>query len=293
MKYQKIRGTADLLPNETNKWQYVENKIEDLLEKYSYQEIRLPIFEQFELFARGVGETSDIVSKEMYEFYDRGDRHLALRPEGTAGVVRAYVENKIYGPEHHKPVKYYYTGPMFRFERPQSGRMRQFHQIGVEVYGSNNPAVDVETMALAMDIFKSFGIKDLTLVINSLGNTESRLAYREALIDFLTPHFEELSDDSKERLHKNPLRVLDSKDKKDQEIVKEAPSVLDYLDENSKKHFEEVKNMLELLEVSYEVDPNMVRGLDYYNDTIFEIMTNDQILEPTQRFVLVDVMISW
>ena len=275
MKYQKIRGTADFLPEETNKWQYVENKIEDLLEKYSFQEIRLPIFEQFDLFARGVGETSDIVSKEMYEFYDRGDRHLALRPEGTAGVVRAYVENKIYGPEHHKPVKYYYTGPMFRFERPQSGRMRQFHQIGVEVYGSNNPAIDVETMTLAMDIFKSFGIKDLTLVINSLGNTESRLAYREALIDFLTPHFDELSDDSKERLHKNPLRVLDSKDKKDQEIVKNAPSVLDYLDENSKKHFEDVKDMLELLEISYEVDPNMVRGLDYYNDTIFEIMTND------------------
>lgn len=275
MKYQKIRGTADFLPEETNKWQYVESKIEYLLEKYSYQEIRLPVFEQFELFARGVGETSDIVSKEMYEFYDRGDRHLALRPEGTAGVVRAYVENKIYGPEHHKPVKYYYTGPMFRFERPQSGRMRQFHQIGVEVYGSNNPAVDVETMALAMDIFKSFGIKDLTLVVNSLGNTASRLAYREALIGFLIPHFEELSEDSKERLHKNPLRVLDSKDKKDQEIVKNAPSVLDYLDEDSKKHFEEVKDMLELLEISYEVDPNMVRGLDYYNDTIFEIMTND------------------
>lgn len=275
MKYQKIRGTADFLPEESNKWQHVENKIEDLLEKYYYQEIRLPIFEQFELFARGVGETSDIVSKEMYEFYDRGDRHLALRPEGTAGVVRAYVENKIYGPEHHKPVKYYYTGPMFRFERPQSGRMRQFHQIGVEVYGSNNPAVDVETMALAMDIFESFNIEDLTLVINSLGNNESRLAYREALIDFLTPHFEELSEDSKERLHKNPLRVLDSKDKKDQEIVKDAPSVLDYLDEASKKHFEDVKDMLELLEIPYEIDTNMVRGLDYYNDTIFEIMTND------------------
>lgn len=214
MKYQKIRGTADFLPEESTKWQHVEGKIQNLLEKYYYKEIRLPIFEQFDLFARGVGETSDIVSKEMYEFHDRGDRHLALRPEGTAGVVRAYVENKIYGPEHHKPVKYYYTGPMFRFERPQSGRMRQFHQIGVEAYGSKNPAIDVETMALAMDIFNSFEIKDLSLVINSLGNTESRIAYREALIDFLTPHFDELSEDSQERLHKNPLRVLDSKNKK-------------------------------------------------------------------------------
>lgn len=275
MKYQKIRGTADFLPEESTKWQHVEGKIQDLLEKYYYKEIRLPIFEQFDLFARGVGETSDIVSKEMYEFHDRGDRHLALRPEGTAGVVRAYVENKIYGPEHHKPVKYYYTGPMFRFERPQSGRMRQFHQIGVEAYGSKNPAIDVETMALAMDIFNSFEIKDLSLVINSLGNTESRIAYREALIDFLTPYFDELSDDSQERLHKNPLRVLDSKNKKDQEIVKGAPSVLEYLDEESSAHFEQVKTMLDLLEIPYVIDSNMVRGLDYYNDTIFEIMTND------------------
>lgn len=275
MKFQKIRGTADFLPETTAKWQHVEKKIETLLDQYYFKEIRLPIFEQFELFARGVGETSDIVSKEMYDFYDKGERHLSLRPEGTAGVVRAYVENKIYGPEHHKPVKYYYNGPMFRFERPQSGRMRQFHQIGVEVYGSNNPAVDVETMALAMDIFQSFEIKDLSLVINSLGNTDSRLAYRKALIEFLEPHFDQLSEDSQSRLHKNPLRVLDSKDKGDQKIVKDAPSVLDYLDEESSAHFKEVQEMLELLEISYEIDSNMVRGLDYYNDTIFEIMTND------------------
>lgn len=275
MRYQKIRGTADFLPEETNKWQYVENQIESILKKYFYHEIRLPIFEQFELFARGVGETSDIVSKEMYEFYDKGDRHLALRPEGTAGVVRAYVENKIYGPEHHKPVKYYYNGSMFRFERPQSGRMRQFHQMGVEVYGSKNPAVDVETMTLAMEIFESFGIKDLSLVINSLGNNESRKAYREALIEYLSPHFDNLSEDSQERLHKNPLRVLDSKDRKDQEIVKNAPSVLDYLDDSSQIHFNEVKEMLEYLEIPYVIDTNMVRGLDYYNDTIFEVITHD------------------
>ena len=275
MKYQKIRGTADFLPEETNKWQYVEAKIEEILKKYYFHEIRLPIFEQFELFARGVGETSDIVSKEMYDFQDKGDRHLALRPEGTAGVVRAYVENKIFGPEHHKPVKYFYNGPMFRFERPQSGRMRQFHQIGVEVYGTKNPAIDVETMHLAMEIFQNFGIKDLSLVINSLGNTESRIAYREALIAYLEPHFDELSEDSQQRLHKNPLRVLDSKDRKDKEIVKDAPSILEYLDEASTKHFEEVKEMLDYLEVPYEIDTNMVRGLDYYNDTIFEVITND------------------
>ena len=275
MKYQKIRGTADFLPEETNKWQYVEAKIEEILKKYYFHEIRLPIFEQFELFARGVGETSDIVSKEMYDFHDKGDRHLALRPEGTAGVVRAYVENKKFGPEHHKPVKYFYNGPMFRFERPQSGRMRQFHQIGVEVYGTKNPAIDVETMHLAMEIFHNFGIKDLSLVINSLGNTESRIAYREALIAYLEPHFDELSEDSQQRLHKNPLRVLDSKDRKDKEIVKDAPSVLEYLDEASTKHFEEVKEMLDYLEVPYEIDTNMVRGLDYYNDTIFEVITND------------------
>lgn len=275
MKYQKIRGTADFLPEETNKWQYVEAKIEEILKKYYFHEIRLPIFEQFELFARGVGETSDIVSKEMYDFHDKGDRHLALRPEGTAGVVRAYVENKIYGPEHHKPMKYFYNGPMFRFERPQSGRMRQFHQIGVEVYGTKNPAIDVETMHLAMEIFQNFGIKDLSLVINSLGSTESRIAYREALIAYLEPHFDELSEDSQQRLHKNPLRVLDSKDRKDKEIVKDAPSVLEYLDEASTKHFEEVKKMLDYLEVPYAIDTNMVRGLDYYNDTIFEVITND------------------
>lgn len=275
MKYQKIRGTADFMPEVTNKWQYVEHQIESILKKYYYQEIRLPIFEQFELFARGVGETSDIVSKEMYEFYDKGNRHLALRPEGTAGVVRAYVENKIYGPEHHKPVKFYYNGPMFRYERPQSGRMRQFHQIGVEVYGSKNPAVDVETMTLAMEIFESFGIKDLSLVINSLGSNESRRAYREALIEYLTPYFDELSKDSQERLHKNPLRVLDSKDKRDREIVADVPSVLDYLDEGSQKHFDEVKEMLEYLDIPYVIDTNMVRGLDYYNDTIFEVITND------------------
>lgn len=275
MNYQKLKGTADFLPEETKKWLYIEDKAKKILSRYRFKEIRTPIFEQFELFARGVGETSDIVSKEMYEFYDKGNRHIALRPEGTAGVVRAYVENKLYGPEYSKPQKYYYICPMFRYERPQSGRMRQFHQLGVEVFGSENPATDVETMALAIDLFKAFGLKNLKLIINSLGSSESRKAYRQALIDYLEPHLDELSQDSKDRLYKNPLRVLDSKDRKDKEIVKGAPSILDYLDEESKIHFESVKEQLKTLGIAFEIDTNMVRGLDYYNDTIFEIMTED------------------
>ncbi|WP_423189397.1 histidine--tRNA ligase [Alkalibacterium sp. f15] len=273
MNYQKLKGTVDILPDESEKWQVVEQQARAILSNYQFKEIRTPLFEKFDLFARGVGETSDIVSKEMYDFKDKGDRHIALRPEGTAGVVRAYVENKLYAPEYHKPMKLYYIGSMFRYERPQSGRQRQFNQVGVEVFGSKNPAVDVETMALAMDLFKSFGIEDLKLVINSLGDAESRLKYREALIAYLEPHFDELSNDSKERLYKNPLRVLDSKDKKDKVLVADAPSVLDFLNEKSKQHFEAVKEMLEDLSIPYEIDKNMVRGLDYYNDTIFEVMT--------------------
>ena len=275
MNYQKIKGTPDFLPEDTKKWQDVENKAKVVLSRYQFKEIRTPIFEQFELFARGVGETSDIVSKEMYDFVDKGKRHIALRPEGTAGVVRSFVENKLYGPEHHKPLKFYYIAPMFRYERPQKGRMRQFHQLGVEVFGSSNPATDVETMALAMDLFRAFGLDNLKLVINSLGSTESRKKYRKALIEYLEPFADELSKDSKERLHKNPLRVLDSKDRNDQQIVQGAPSILDYLDETSKAHFETVKDYLNMLGIDYTIDSNMVRGLDYYNDTIFEIMTED------------------
>lgn len=275
MNYQKLKGTADLLPEDTKKWQVIEEKAKSLLKKYQFNEIRTPMFEQLELFARGVGETSDIVTKEMYDFRDKGDRHIALRPEGTAGVVRSYVENKLYGPEYHKPTKLFYIGPMFRYERPQSGRQRQFHQLGVEVFGSRNPAVDVETMVLSMDLFKQYAITDLKLVINSLGSNESRQQYREALIAYLEPYFEQLSKESQERLYKNPLRVLDSKDKKDKEIVKEAPSILDYLDESSLEHFKTVRDMLTDLNIPFIIDSNMVRGLDYYNDTIFEVITTN------------------
>ncbi|MFD1672175.1 histidine--tRNA ligase [Agrilactobacillus yilanensis] len=273
MKYQRPKGTADILPGESEKWQYVESTVRQIFNRYRFAEIRTPMFESYEVFSRSSGETSDIVTKEMYDFEDKGHRHIALRPEGTAGVVRAFVENKLYGPEHNKPYKVYYMGPMFRYERPQSGRQRQFHQIGVEAFGSDSPVVDVEVMAMAMEILKSFNIKNMKLAINTLGDPETRKAYHQALVDFLKPHFDELSEDSKVRLEKNPLRVLDSKDPKDKEIVKDAPSILDYLTEAAQQHFTTVKALLDDLGIAYDVDTTMVRGLDYYNHTIFEVMT--------------------
>ncbi|MEJ6400699.1 histidine--tRNA ligase [Nicoliella lavandulae] len=278
MKYQKPKGTADILPGATEKWQYIEETARMLFSDYRYREIRTPMFENYEVFSRTSGDTSDIVTKEMYDFYDKGDRHITLRPEGTAGVVRAFVENKLYGPEHQKPVKLYYMGPMFRYERPQSGRLREFHQIGVEAFGSDAPSLDVEVIAMALDLLQHFGISDLKVAINTLGDTESRDAYRKALIDYLEPHFDELSDDSKERLHKNPLRVLDSKDPKDQKFVENAPKILDYLTDDAKHHFDQVRTLLDSLDINYEVDPEIVRGLDYYNHTIFEIMANAKSL---------------
>ena len=277
MAYQRPKGTADIMPEESYKWQYIEETAKDILERYRFSEIRTPLFEAFELFERGVGESSDIVSKEMYDFYDKGERHITLRPEGTASAVRAFVENKYYGPDHQKPQKYYYVGPMFRYENPQGGRMRQFHQLGVESFGSQNPQSDVEIMILAMDYFKALGIKDISLVINSLGDTESRSKYRDALVEYLTPYADQLSEDSKVRLEKNPLRILDSKSRTDQEIIKEAPSILDFLTEESKAHFNEIIALLEAEEINYKVDHTMVRGLDYYTDTVFEIMLNDEI----------------
>ena len=209
----------------------------------------------------------------MYDFYDKGDRHITLRPEGTAPVVRSYVENKLFAPEVQKPSKFYYMGPMFRYERPQAGRLRQFHQIGVECFGSSNPATDVETIAMAAHFLKEIGIQGVKLHLNTLGNPESRAAYRQALIDYLTPLKETLSKDSQRRLEENPLRVLDSKEKEDKVAVENAPSILDFLDEESQAHFDAVRQMLENLGVDYIIDTNMVRGLDYYNHTIFEFIT--------------------
>ena len=273
MKLQKPKGTQDILPADSAKWQYVENVARETFKKYNYGEIRTPMFEHYEVISRSVGDTTDIVTKEMYDFHDKGDRHITLRPEGTAPVVRSYVENKLFAPEVQKPVKVYYIGSMFRYERPQAGRLREFHQLGVECFGSKNPATDVETIAMAYQLFNTLGIKEVTLHLNSLGNTESRLAYRQALIDYLTPMRDTLSKDSQRRLDENPLRVLDSKEKEDKVAVENAPSILDYLDDESQAHFDEVRAMLDSLNIPYVIDTNMVRGLDYYNHTIFEFVT--------------------
>ena len=268
IKVQK--GTKDILPQEVGQWHKLEKNALEIFTRYGYKEIRTPIFEATELFARGVGDTTDIVNKEMYTF-EKSDRSITLRPENTAGVVRSFIENGM--ARLSAPVKLWYKGPMFRYERPQAGRLREFHQLGVECFGSKNPATDVETIAMAYQLFNTLGIKDVTLHLNSLGNTESRLAYRQALIDYLTPMRESLSKDSQRRLDENPLRVLDSKEKEDKVAVENAPSILDYLDEESQAHFDEVRTMLDSLNIPYVIDTNMVRGLDYYNHTIFEFIT--------------------
>jgi histidyl-tRNA synthetase len=277
-QFQKPKGTADLLPGDSIKWHCVEETARLLFGDYQYTEIRTPLFEDFNVFSRSAGDTSDVVTKEMYDFHDKGDRHVALRPEGTAGVVRSFVENKLFGPEHQKPYKVFYIGPMFRYERPQAGRMRQFHQIGAEAFGSESPALDAEVIAMVIDFFQTLGVSNLKVAVNSLGDKESRENYRNALIDYLKPHFDELSDDSKERLEKNPLRVLDSKDAKDQEIVANAPSILDYLTEDAQERWDKLQTYLDALGVEYEIDANVVRGLDYYNHTIFEVMTQNESL---------------
>lgn len=273
MKLQKPKGTQDILPSESAKWQYVEAVARETFKKYNYSEIRTPMFEHYEVISRSVGDTTDIVTKEMYDFHDKGDRHITLRPEGTAPVVRSFVENKLFAPEVQKPVKMYYIGSMFRYERPQTGRLREFHQVGVECFGSVNPATDVETIAMAYQLFQTLGIKDVTLHLNTLGSAASRAAYRQALIDYLTPMREQLSKDSQRRLDENPLRVLDSKEKEDKIAVENAPSILDYLDDESQAHFDAVRSMLETINIPYVIDTNMVRGLDYYNHTIFEFIT--------------------
>ena len=277
MEYQKPKGTADLLPGTTNLWEKVEEVAREVFDQFGYRGIRTPMFEDYNVFSRNVGDTSDIVEKEMYDFHDKGDRHIALRPEGTAGVVRAYVENKLYGPEYPKPYKVYYMGPMFRYERPQSGRQREFHQIGVEALNNESPQIDVEVIAMAMQLFKRFGVPNVKLTINTLGDKQVREDYREALINFLKPHYDELSSDSQERMYRNPLRVLDSKDAGNQKIVAQAPSILDYLDEESQNYFDQVQSLLRELGIDYEIDTNMVRGLDYYNHTIFEIMSDSPV----------------
>ncbi len=271
MSFKVPKGTQDILPGQTEKWQKVEGVIRDLCNVYRYKEIRTPMFESTELFKRGVGDTTDIVQKEMYTFEDQGKRSLTLRPEGTASAVRAYVEHKMFG-YADQPVKLYYTGPMFRYERQQAGRYRQFVQFGVEAIGSADPAIDAEVMALAMDVYGSLGLKELKLVINSLGDKETRDAHRTALINHFEPVIGELCGDCQSRLEKNPLRILDCKVDAKHEAMATAPALTDYLTSESAAYFGQVKGYLDILGISYEVDPNLVRGLDYYNHTAFEIM---------------------
>lgn len=272
MSFKVPRGTQDILPEQTAKWQKVESVLRELSRVYRYKEIRTPIFEQTELFQRGVGDTTDIVQKEMYTFEDRGGRSLTLRPEGTASAVRSYVEHKMFG-NPDQPVKLSYMGPMFRYERQQAGRYRQFVQFGVEAIGSADPAIDAEVISLAMDIYQTVGLKDLKLVINSLGDKETRDAHRTALIQHFEPSIGEFCSDCQNRLAKNPLRILDCKKDHDHPLMKTAPALTDYLTESSAKYFDQVKKYLEVLGIAYEVDPNLVRGLDYYNHTAFEIMS--------------------
>ncbi len=275
MNFKVPRGTQDILPNETWKWQQAEKIINEVCDLYRYKEIRTPIFEQTELFQRTVGDTTDIVQKEMYTFMDRGNRSMTLRPEGTASVVRSFVEQKMFG-HADQPVKLFYTGPMFRYERQQAGRYRQFVQFGVEAIGSDDPAIDAEVIALAMDVYKRAGLTKLKLVINSLGDSECRAAHKEALIEHFSPHIEEFCSDCKSRLDKNPLRILDCKVDGDNPLIATAPSLTDYLNEDSAAYFKEVQSYLDDADIAYEVDANLVRGLDYYNHTAFEIMSTSE-----------------
>ncbi|HIK27092.1 MAG: histidine--tRNA ligase [Oscillatoriaceae bacterium SKW80] len=270
---QATRGTRDILPEEIGYWQWVEATAREILAKAAYREIRTPIFEETALFERGIGEATDVVGKEMYTFLDKGERSLTLRPEGTAGAVRAFIEHKLYAAGGIQ--RLWYIGPMFRYERPQAGRQRQFHQIGVELLGTADARADAEVIALATDLLQTLGLKNLNLDINSVGEREDRLKYRQALIDYLTPYKQDLDPDSQERLTRNPLRILDSKDKRTQEITKNAPSILDYLGENSRQHFQRVQQLLRNLGIAYRINPRLVRGLDYYTHTAFEIQSDD------------------
>ncbi|WP_162140309.1 histidine--tRNA ligase [Haploplasma axanthum] len=264
----KVKGTYDVLPNESYKWQYLEQKIREITKKYNFKEIRTPIMEYSGVIHRET-ELSDMVTKETYNFIDKGNREVTLRPEGTAGVIRSYVENKLYA--QNDLIKAYYIEAMFRYERPQKGRYRQFMQFGIEAIGSKSPLLDAEVIAMSSDFISSLGLKNVVIELNSIGDVDSRMKYQEALINYLTPFKEELSFDSKERLIKNPLRILDSKDSKDQEIVKNAPKPIDYLSDESKKYFEDVIKYLEAFNIVYQVNNTLVRGLDYYSEIVFEV----------------------
>ncbi len=266
----KQKGTYDIYGDNAKKREYVNSVLDALCEKYNYGYIETPVFEASELFHRSVGETSDVVTKETYDFKDRGDRDLTLRPEGTASVVRWFIENKLYG-NMSDPVKVYYNMKMYRYERPQKGRNREFTQWGFEMFGSDNIYSDAEVISLAYNAYRLLGLEDITIHINSLGDNESRKNYRDALIKYFRPHIDELCDDCRERLEKNPLRILDCKVDADSDILKNAPRTLDYLNEESKTRFDKLLDLLDLIEINYQVDTSLVRGLDYYNHMVFEV----------------------
>lgn len=266
------KGTKDILPGQIYKWHYVENAFREACSRYVFKEIRTPVFEHTELFARGVGDTTDIVEKQMYTFEDYGKRSITLKPEGTSPVVRAFVEHKLYA--EVQPSKFYYIIPCFRYEKPQSGRLREFHQMGIEIFGTDNMMADAEVIGLASDFLKSLGINDLELRINSIGCPECRETYRNALRDFLKNKYEDLCDTCKNRYDRNPMRILDCKSPVCQELVKGAPVMLDHLCEGCKTAFDDLKQNLDAMEIEYIVDPGIVRGLDYYTKTAFEFVSN-------------------
>ena len=266
----KQKGTNDISGVLAKKREYLNDIIRSICEKYNYNYIETPVFEATELFHRSVGETTDMVSKETYDFLDRGDRAITLRPEGTAGVARWFLENKLYG-NMTEPVKVYYNGTMYRYERPQAGRMREFTQFGIELIGSDDVLADLEVISLAFQTYELMGLNGVKIKINSLGDAESRNNYREALLNYLKPHINDLCEDCKERLEKNPLRILDCKIDGDKDIIKNAPKTIDYLNEESLNRYNKLKEFLDLLEISYEEDVRLVRGLDYYNHVVFEV----------------------
>lgn len=275
---QKPKGTLDLYERDGYTYNYICNFIHNFIETYNYNYVKIPTFESTELFYRGVGDTTDIVNKETYDFLDKGERKMTLRPEFTAGVVRCLLENKLYATNNIN--KFYYIGSCFRYERPQSGRLREFTQFGVETFGSNSPEMDAEIISIAYNLINALGIKNLKVKINSLGDTDSRIEYKKVLLDYLKKDEENLCEICKERLEKNPLRILDCKYDSDREYIKNAPKTIDYLNESSKTFFDKVLNCLTELNIPYEIDTSLVRGLDYYTHTVFEIVSDLKSLGP-------------
>ncbi|WP_149454080.1 histidine--tRNA ligase [Pasteuria penetrans] len=272
MPYRSPRGTADIIPPGAEQWHWLEERARSVMARYGFQEVRTPIFEEAGLFSESAGTATDIVNKEMYCFEDRSRRPLALRPEGTAGAVRALIQSKAYG-EQPFPIRWYYMGPMFRYEKPQAGRYRQFHQIGVEAWGEQDPALDVDVMAMGFDCLRAWGIEDTTLLIHTVGDTETRARYRQQLVEYLRNYESELPMVDQERLSTSPLRVLDSKEGITQQLLLEAPKLIDCLTPIAEQHWNHVCAILNTLNLSYHIEPRLVRGLDYYTHTVFEWVT--------------------